>query len=145
MKNNQPIYINEPEAFLFGPTQWSPDGSILAWIGLIPSTTHASQFQLALTNVVSGRTQVLTFGNGFIGISGIAWAPNGEQIAVRQGGQLQIVNIRFGSPAALDFKIQKENIALQGFSFAGLSWSPDGKFIAYESGWQENSRVWILE
>jgi len=146
MKNDQPIYINEPEAELFGPTQWSPDGSILAWVGLIPSTTHAPQHQLALTNVVSGRTQVLTFGNGFVGISGIAWAPNGELIAVRQGDQLQIVNIRSGEvPAVLDLTIQKENIVLQGSSFGGLSWSPDGRFIAYETDWQENSRLWILE
>jgi Tol biopolymer transport system component len=141
--NDQPIYINEPKADLFGPTQWSPDGSILAWVGLIPNHSHG---QLALTNVVTGRTQVLTLGNGFFVATGIAWAPNGEQIAIRQGDQIQIVNVRPGAvPATLDMIVQKENLALQGDSFAGISWSPDGKFIAYESGWQEDSRVWILE
>ncbi len=82
-----------------------------------------------------------------MGISGIAWSPSGEQIAIRQGDQLQIVNISYGvpTPAGVDMTIQKENIVLQGSSSAGFAWSPDGKFIAYDTDWQESSRIWILE
>lgn len=48
MKNNQPIYINEPKAFLFGPTQWSPDGSILAWVGF--DTKHHTRITISTSS-----------------------------------------------------------------------------------------------
>jgi Tol biopolymer transport system component len=127
------------------PLRWSPDSSILAWVASIDSETEASRYQLALTDMASRKTNFLTFGNGFIGILGIAWSPSGNKIIARQGDELQVVSLGEGVVLESEETAQIQSISLRGSSFEGVSWSPDEKFIVYETHWEPYSRIWILE
>ena len=145
MQNDQTIFTSDLEVGREDPLRWSPDSSILAWPASIHSKTATSRYQLALTDVASHSTTFLTFGNGFVGILGIAWSPSGNQIAARQGDELQIVDLGSGVTLKSDETVQIQSMYLHGSSFEGLSWSPDEQFIAYETNWEPYSRIWILE
>jgi len=140
MQNGQISYKSDLEADLDVPLHWSPSGSILAWV----SSLQYHQIRLVFTDGMTGKTKLLFYGDDAIGISGIAWSPEGNQLAVAQGDQLQILNFRSVAGLEPDVTIQKSNIPLKGFPDIGIAWSPDEKFVAYDTGFLEDSHIWIL-
>jgi Tol biopolymer transport system component len=87
----------------------------------------------------------VTINKGLLGISGLAWSPIGNRIAVRMGEQLAILTLRQKASSSAYTVDEQQDIALHGLSFNGLSWSPDGRAVAYETSWQDGSRIWLTE
>jgi len=143
MKNDETVIISELETNLDDPyLQWSPDGSTLAWQA---ETGGYRKYLLALSYMQTRKTVFLRIDEGYIGFGGIGWSPSGDQIAIRLGDELEILNPQPDAiPSSLTI-IEPQSISLHGSSFGGLSWSPDGEMIAYESDWQEGSRIWLLQ
>lgn len=144
MRGAEEILVSENETVPDSATlRWSPDGTTLAWRAEIRSQTTRTIYQLALTPVPTLDSVFITINNGVIGMGGFAWSPNGDRIAVRLYDQLAILSFRPRAAFSAYSVEKQQDIALYGPSFSGLSWSPDGKMLAYETSWQDNSRIWL--
>ncbi len=98
---------------------WSPDGTQIAY-----SSDQDGEFGIwILTLGEPEATKVLTTGSS---MSGMAWSPDGESIALAQsfgprGGMLSVLDIASG---------ERSPLGRLGSSVGTPTWSPDGQIIA---------------
>ena len=143
LQDGKAIITGEFETNLDQPLQWSTDGTTLAWVADTSSGSQPPQYKLALSRVPENKTTYLATDNVFVAITGIAWSPTGNKIAIRKGDLISILELEIDMTSSMYHVAAQQNIPLQGTSFGGLSWSPDGKTIAYESSWQPFSHIWL--
>ncbi len=113
-----------------GTIDWSPDGELIAFYGedktlrLIPSN--------------GGRSQVLVADvGGALPWSGIAWSPDGKQIAYTAGGDLHVVSRDGGEPKIIKTGLDARHLK--------IDWSGDGKHIAFTASQGGEPELWLME
>lgn len=114
--------------------QWSPDANTLAWID---EENH-------LILMYMPTLQTTTIDNPDMFATEFAWAPSGNKIAIRAGNELHVLDLVF-SEIESQFLVKKQNkIIMNARTFGEISWSPDEKNIAYESSYDTDSVIWLV-
>jgi Tol biopolymer transport system component len=113
-----------------GTLTWSPDSERIASYGkdrtlrMIPSEGGSSK--VLISNVGGG-----------IPWAGIAWSPDGEQIAYTAGGDLHVVSPDGGEPRKIETGLDARHLK--------VDWSPDGERIAFTAGQGGAPELWLME
>jgi len=126
--------------------QWNADGSILAWYA-VPSP--GNQY-LAFTKISTGQTAYVR--NISLGpAEGSAWSPQGDKFAVMgwvEGSSLRELAVISIDCSGVPFDceiLERTTYGLRGFFPGRFTWSSNGAQLAYQTGFQSNERVWIID
>ncbi len=112
-----------------GPVAWSHDGSTIAF--------YSEDGKIKLVPAAGGPTRVIAEGiTGRKDHSGLAWSPNGKELAYGSKGRIWRVSLADG-------KSQEVQTGLDA-SHMQIAWSPDGATIAF-SAWQGGEpELWLM-
>ena len=114
---------------------WSPNGNKLAYVS---DELDPGEYDLWVINSDGSNKTRLTFnGSQFVGVSQLAWSPDGTEIAYRlySGGSQNIATVILTDP------VKQVRTHLGGSS---PSWSPDGSKIAFSSKRNGNADIYIM-
>jgi WD40 repeat protein len=113
-------WCGEPESIA-----WAPDGRHFA----LAVTSFAAKNRyngIHIIDTKTGADRQLTSCGGACGRNGIAWSPDGSQLAYAANGVIYLAHVGFGGRRML------MPSTLSGGAHSP-SWSPDGRWIAYAS------------
>ncbi len=83
-------------------------------------------------------------------IEGLAWSPDGQNVAWNDSGQLMVFSIAKGASRTLVEANKNQKISGMGWSWSpNQAWSPDGKNIAFVlqetlAGSEAQTGLWII-
>ena len=113
-----------------GTIEWSPDGNLIAFYG--------KKKTLRLISSEGGRSRILVADvGGGLPWYGIAWSPDGKQIAYTAGGDLHVVSPDGGEPEIIKTGLDARHLK--------IDWSRDGKRIAFTASRGGEPELWLME
>lgn len=121
---------------LFTNMQWSPDGNTLAWI-------EEENGYIVLTYLPTLQTTLID-DTGFYSTD-VAWASNSKKIAVRSDQFLYILDLELSETQSKYTVVNQKKLIINARTFGDLSWSPDSKYLAYETSYDLDSVIWLVD
>lgn len=113
---------------------WSPDGRWIAYIEHTQAKADNESFHaIYIIPSEGGKIRQITFAADSVGRGGIAFSPDGKNIAFFSGSAIKTISVKGGQPEVLVADISFD-------MWSQLAYSPDGKKIAHCAG---GRNIWI--
>jgi Tol biopolymer transport system component len=117
-----------------GPVAWSPDGKYVAFY----SDDGSDSGKVKVIPVAGGPARLLVEGlNGRHDWRGLAWSPNGQELAYTGENTISRVSLDNG-------KTQQVKTGLDAI-YMQIAWSPDGHTIAFSAKQGGEQELWLME
>jgi Tol biopolymer transport system component len=84
-----------------------------------------------------GLSRVLASNLGPVDNNGLAWSPDGQEIAFTTGGRIWRIARGGGEPSEI-------RIPLRGF-LGQIDWSPEGNRLVFNFDSGEKTELWLME
>ncbi len=124
---------SDSDQVAYGPVAWSPDGSSIAFY----SEEGTENGKVKLLPVSGGAARVLVAGlKGYNGETGLAWSPDGKELAYVTNGRIWRLSLEGGKSQELKTGLDAAHL--------GIAWSPDGKTIAFSAHQGGEPELWLM-